>query len=68
VEVNAGSYGSLRFLSRLGGIMMLIALQSIRALTCRMLPCIFGTMVGFVDSAAAASALPGCLSAFVDFL
>jgi len=68
VEVNAGSYGSLGFLSRLGDKKMLIAPQSICALTRCMLPCIFSTTVGFVVPAAAASALPVCLSAFVDFL
>jgi len=49
-------------------IKILIAPQSICALTRCMLPCIFSTMVGFVVSAATSSALPVCLSAFVDFL
>jgi len=68
VKVNAGSYGGSSFLSRLGDIMMLIAPQSISALTRCMLPCIYSTTVGCVVSAAAASALPVWLSAFVDFL
>jgi len=42
-EVNAGSYGNLRFLSRLGDIRMLIALQSISSLTHCMLPVMYGT-------------------------
>jgi len=42
VKVDAGSYGSLSFLSRLADIQMLIALQSICALTRCMLPCISG--------------------------
>jgi hypothetical protein len=66
--VNAGSYGSSSFLSRLGDIKMLIAPQSICTLTRCMLPCIFSTTVGFVVSAAAASALPVCLSASIDLL
>jgi hypothetical protein len=68
VEVNAGSYGSSSILSRLGDEKMLSAPQSICALTRCMLPCIVSSMVGFLVSAAAASALPVCLLAFVDFL
>jgi len=68
VEVNAGLYGSSSFLTRLGDIKMLIAPQSICALTRCMLLCILSTTVGLVVSAATASALPVCILAFLDFL
>jgi hypothetical protein len=68
VKVNASLYGGSSFLSRLGDIMMLIALQSISAVTRCISPCIFSTKVRFVVSAAAVSAFPVSLSAFVDFV
>ena len=58
VKVNAGSYGSSSFLSRLGDIMMLIAPQSISALTRCMLPCIFHTRTSWMICAESGLRVP----------
>ena len=68
VKMNADLSGCSSVLSRLGDKQMLIAPQSRCTLIWCMLPSIFSTTVGFVVSAATASALLVCLLAFVEFL
>ena len=58
VEVNAGSYGSSRVLSRLGDIKMLTAPRSISALTRCMLPCIFRTRTSWMICAESGLCVP----------
>jgi len=68
VEVNAGLYSRSSFLSRPNNIQMLVAPQSICALTCCMLLCLCSTRVGLVVAAATAVSLPVWLSAFINSL
>jgi len=58
VEVNAGLGGNSSFLSRLGDMKMLVALQSISALTQCIFPCMFCTRTSWMICAESGLSVP----------